>query len=92
MNHEIKLRRHLKNRLNRSNKIRDKQHDNDRTPEIVKEIWTSILIKRDKTLVKKKRSKLYYNSKEIRIKVITSNIYEIRETTIYKKLSRRSTP
>ena len=58
---------------------------------MIKEVRISILIKRNKTLVKKKESKSCHNSKEIRIKTLISNIYKTRETIIYKELSRRLT-
>ena len=48
-------------------------------------------VKRDETPIKKKRNKLRHKSERIRIKIILSNIHEIRETTIYKRLSRRLT-
>ena len=58
---------------------------------MTKEIRTSILIKRNEILDKKKRSKLRHNIKRIEIKIIISNIHETRETIIYKRLSRRFT-
>ena len=59
---------------------------------MIKEIRTSILIKRNETLNKKKRSKLRYNSEITRIKILISNTYKTRETTIHKELSRQITP
>ena len=56
---------------------------------MTKEIRISISVKRRKTFIKKKRSKLCYNLKRIRIKILISNIYKIRRTTIYKRISRR---
>ena len=58
---------------------------------MTKEIRTDILIKRNKTLNKKKKSKLRHNLKRTRTKTLISNIYEIRKTIIYKKLSQRLT-
>ena len=87
MSHETKLRRHLENRLSKSDKIKNKQHNNDETLEIIKEIRIDILIKENETLNKKKRNKSCHNSKRTRIKTLVSNIYKTRETTIYKELS-----
>ena len=91
LNYETKLRRHSRDELSKSDKIRNKKHDDNRTLEMIKEIRTSISIKKNRTLVKKRKSKLCYNSKRIRTKVITLNTYKTRETTIYKELSRRFT-
>ena len=91
LDHETKLKRYLRNELNRSNEVRNKQHDNDETFRMTKRIRTNISIKRNEILNKKKRNKLCYNPKRIKIKVIPSNIYKIRETVIYKRLSRQLT-
>ena len=85
------MRRRFKSKLNRLNKIKNEQRKNNRTFELTKEIRTSILIKENETLDKKKRNRLRHNSKETRTEIIVSNIYEIRKTTIYKRLSRRFT-
>ena len=77
MSYRTKLRRRLRSRLDRPDKIKIKQYKNDETTELVKRIRTDISFKENKTLVKKKRSKLCYKSKEVKIEVITSNIYEI---------------
>ena len=58
---------------------------------MIKEVWTDILIKEDETFNKKKKSRLYHNSKRIRIKILVFNIYKTRETTIYKRLLKRLT-
>ena len=71
--------------------MKNKQYDNDRTSGMIRRIRTGLLTKRKKTLIKKRESKLCYNTKRISIEVILSNIYEIRETVIYKELSRRFT-
>ena len=84
------MRRYSRDRLDESDKIRNKQHDNDGVLEITK-VWTSISIKKNKTLVKKKKSGLRYSSKRTRIKTLTSNIYKTREIIIYKRLSWRLT-
>ena len=54
-----------------------KQHKNHETFKLIKRIRIDILIKENKTLDKKKRSKLRNHSKRIRIKTIIINIYEI---------------
>ena len=82
------MRRRSRSRLNRPDKMRNKQSRNNETLEMIKKIRTSILIKKNGTLDKKKRGELRYNSKRTRIKIITSNIHETRETTIHKKLPR----
>ena len=81
----------LKSGLSEPDKMRNKQHRNYGTLEMIKRIRTSVSIKENNTLNKKKRSKSRHNLERIRTKIITSNIYEIRKTTIYKRLSRRST-
>ena len=91
LNHETELRRCLRNRLNRSNKVGNKQHNNDETSEMTKEIQVSVLIKRDETFNKKKRDRSCHNSKETRIEIFVFNIYKTREITIYKELSRQLT-
>ena len=58
---------------------------------MTKEIRTDVPDKKDETLVKKKRSGLRHKFKEIRIEILIFNTYETRETTVHKKLSRRST-
>ena len=50
-------------------------------------VRVSILIKRDRTLDKKRKDGLRYNSKETRVEIVVFNIYEVRKTTIYKELS-----
>ena len=69
----------------------NKQHDNDGTFRITKEVQTSILIKRNETFSKKKRSELRHNPKITRTKILISNTYKTRKTIIYKGLSRRLT-
>ena len=54
---------------------------------MTKEIRTDILIKENKTLDKKKKNELRHNLKRIETKIIIFNIYETRETIIYKRLS-----
>ena len=71
--------------------MKNKQYRDHETFKLIKRIRTDISVKENRTLVKKKRSELYYNSKRIETKIIISNIYETRETTIYKRLSRRVT-
>ena len=58
---------------------------------MTEEVRGDILIREDETLNKKKRSELYYNFERIRTKTLVSDIYKTRETTIYKRLSRRLT-
>ena len=58
---------------------------------MIEKIRTDISIKEDETFNKKKRSKLRYNSKRTRTKILVFNIHKTRKTTIYKKLSRRLT-
>ena len=81
------MKRYLKSKLDRLDKIKNKQHDNDETFKMTKEVRISILIKRNETFIKKKKSGLCHNFKEIRIKIIISNIYKTREIIIYKRLS-----
>ena len=71
--------------------MRNEQYKNDRTFELIKEVRTDILIKRNKAFNKKKRSGPRHNLKGTRIKTITLDIYEIRKTIIHKKLPRRLT-
>ena len=71
--------------------MKNEQRRNNRTFELTKKIRTSISIKENEILNKKKRNRLRHNSKETRIKIIVSNIYETRKTIIHKKLSRRFT-
>ena len=71
--------------------MKNKHYKNDGAFELTKEIWTDISIKENKTFNKKERSRSCHNSKRIRIKIIISNIYETREITVYKELSRRLT-
>ena len=71
--------------------MRNEQRKNNRTFKLTRRIRISILIKENETFNKKKRNELRYNSKEIRIKIIISNIYETRETIVYKELPRRFT-
>ena len=59
---------------------------------MIKEVRIDISIKRNRILDKKKRSRLRHNLKRTRIKIIVSNIHEIRETVIYKEPPRRFTP
>ena len=68
--------------------MKNEQRKNNRTFGLTRKIRTSILIKENETLNKKKRSELRHNSKEIRIEIIVFNIYETRETIVYKELSR----
>ena len=56
---------------------------------MTKKIRTSLLIERNETFIKKKRDRPRHKSKETRIKIIILNIYETRETVIYKRLPRR---
>ena len=70
--------------------MRDKQYKSYRILKLIKKIRINILIKRNKTFNKKKKNELRNNSKETRIKIMILNIYETRETTVYKELSRRS--
>ena len=72
--------------------MRFEQYENDETIELTIEIRTSISIKENRILVKKKRSESRYKLKEVRIEIIISNIHEIWETTVYKELPRRFTP
>ena len=89
MNYETELKCYFKNELNESDKIENKQHDNNRTLEMTKEIRVSVLIKGNRTLDQEKRSKSCYNSKRIKTKTLISNIHKIRRTKIHKRLSRR---
>ena len=91
MSHEIKLERRFKGRLDKSDEMRNKQYENSKTLGVVRKIRTDLSIKKNKTLIKKKRNRSRYKSKEVRIKIIVSDIYETRETIIYKELSRRPT-
>ena len=79
--------RRLRSELNRSDKMRNEQRKNDKAFELIKKVRTSISIKKNETFDKKKRNRLRYNSKETRTEIITSNTYETRETTVYKRLS-----
>ena len=56
---------------------------------MTKEIRTGISIKRKETLIKKKRSELCHSPERIRTKTFIFNTYKTRETTIYKRISRR---
>ena len=91
LSHETKLECCPRNRLSKSDKMRNKQYSNNKTLRITKEIRTSISVKENKTFIKKRESKLRYSSKRIEIKTFILNIYKTRETTIYKELSRRLT-
>ena len=71
--------------------MENKQHRNDETFGMIKRIRTDIPIKENDTLDKKKRSRSRHNFERIGIKIIISDIHEIRETIIYKRLSRRPT-
>ena len=71
--------------------MKNKQYNNNETLEMTKRLRTDISIKEDKIFDKKKRSKLCHNFKRIRTKILTFNIYKIRETIIHKRLSRRFT-
>ena len=53
------------------------QYENNETIKLTKRIRTGISIKENRILVKKRKSKLYYKSKRIRIEIITFNIHEI---------------
>ena len=77
LNYQTKLRRCSRSGLDRLDKMRNKQHENDGAIRLTKRIWIGILIKENEILVKKKRSRLCHKSKEIRIKIIISNIYKI---------------
>ena len=52
------------------------QYRNDETIELTIEIRIGISIEENETLVKKRRSGPRYKSKEVRTKIIISNIYE----------------
>ena len=56
---------------------------------MTEKIRVDILVKRNETFIKKKRNKLRHSLKEIRVETFVLNIYKTRETTIYKRLSRR---
>ena len=56
--------------------MRNEQYENNETVRMTKELRTSIPNKRNKTLVKKKRSRLRHSSKRIKIKIIVLNIHE----------------
>ena len=58
---------------------------------MIKEVRTSILIKKNGILDEKRRSESRHNSEEIRTKTIISNIYETRKTIVYKRLPQRFT-
>ena len=67
--------------------MRNKQYNNNETFKIIERIRTSISIKENEILNKKKRSKLCHNFKRIRTQILVFNIYKIREIIIYKRLS-----
>ena len=69
--------------------MKNEQHKDNRTFKLIKKVRISISIKKNEILDKKKRDELRYNFKEIRIEIIIFNIYEVRKTTVHKKLSRR---
>ena len=69
----------------------NKHYRNYKTLRLIKKIRIDISIKENKTFKKKRENELRNNSKETRTKIVVSNIHEIRETTVYKRLSRRST-
>ena len=71
--------------------MRNKQYNDDGTLKVIKEVRIDISIKENETFIKKKKSKLRYSFKEIKIKTLILNIYKTRETIIYKELSRRLT-
>ena len=58
---------------------------------MTEEVRTGIPIKEDGIFSKKKRSKLCHNPERIKTKILVLDIYKIRETIIYKRLSRRLT-
>ena len=91
LNYKTKLKRCSRDRLNKSDKMRNEQYRNHETLRLTKKIRTSIPVKRNKTLVKKKRSELCHNFKRIGTKIIISDIYETRKTIVHKELSRRFT-
>ena len=69
--------------------MRNKQHKNNETLEVTKKIQTGLSIRKNEISIKKRRDRPRHKSKKIRIKIIVSNTYEIRRTTIYKRLPRR---
>ena len=69
--------------------MENNQYGNNETTKLTRELRTSISVKRNRVLVEKRRSRLFHNSERTRIKTIVSNIYETRETTVYKELPRR---
>ena len=69
--------------------MKNKQHGNNETLEVTERIRIGLSIKKNRTLIKKRRDRPRHKSKETRIKIIVSNTHEIRETTIHKKLPRR---
>ena len=57
--------------------MRNEQRKDNETFELTKKVRIDISIKENETLDKKKRDGPRHNSKGIRTKTITSNIYEI---------------
>ena len=64
--------------------MENKQYEYNKTLEVTERIRTGLSIRRDETLVKKRRNGPRHKSKKTRIKVIVSNIYKTRETTVLK--------
>ena len=70
--------------------MRNKQYKNNEILEVTKRIRTSLSIRKNEILTKKKRDKLRHKSKKTETEIIISSTYETRETTIHKRLPRRS--
>ena len=88
LDYEIELRRFSKDKLDRSSKMENKQHNNDRVFEMIKKVRIDLSVKENETFIKKRENRSCHNLKEIRTEIIVSNIHETRRTIIYKKLSR----
>ena len=71
--------------------MRNEQRRDNKTSELIKKVRTSISIKENETLDKKKRSGLRYNSERTRTEIIVLDTYETRKTIVYKRLLRRFT-
>ena len=69
--------------------MRNKQYKDNGVIRLTKRIWTNILIKENKILIKKKRNESCYKFKEVKTEIIVFNIYKTWKTIVYKELSRR---
>ena len=63
LSHKTELRRYFRSELDKLNRMRNKQYNNNKTLRVIKRIQIDISIKKDETFNKKRKSKLRYNPK-----------------------------